>query len=113
MIFKDNNFTMGYALNINNEKICFFCCGELDQETMRKDGVINLYFTHGEDEHSMISNWSGSFKTWCIYLIGDHNWRLKRYDVWFTFEGYWWHGVTIGDNTQVCHCKKTKKKNNR
>jgi len=45
------------------------------------------------------------------YTVGNHNIAGKRYDVHFPGpDGYRWHGVSYDDNTQVCHCKRTKTK---
>lgn len=33
----------------------------------------------------------------------------SKIDVWFFFDFQIWNGYSIGDNTQICHCKRTKK----
>lgn len=105
-------FTTGYGLDNNDNKHCYLCCGELDKESMRKNGQIILYLSQSKGTWK-VSNWPSSLKFKPIGLkTGRHNWGLTRYDFWFVFEGFYWHGYRIGDNTEICHCKKTKEKVN-
>jgi predicted lipoprotein len=54
-----------------------------------------------------VSNWPGTLKMRAHVRVGNHNMARNRYDAWFTGpDGQQWHGVTIGDNTQLCHCKR-------
>lgn len=106
-----------YGLRGNDEKICYKCCAELDKEYMRKNGKITLYLTCEQVKRTRprkcrgeVTNWPGSLRFSCHTRSGRHNIVGNRYDCWFVFEGYEWHGVTYGDNTQICHCKKTKVK---
>lgn len=99
----------GYALDKSNTKlICYDCCGELDKKMMIEDKKITLYLTIDNDHYGHVSNWPGTLKLQAFYKKGKHNWGITRYDVWFIFNGYWWHGVQYGDNNQICHCKQTK-----
>ena len=105
---------------------CDVCCGEADKADMIKTGHAILYLTIAEDIdyfnrgqrygerycRCSISNWPGTMKyaTGRI-VIGHHNMARKRYDVWFDGpDGYIWHGTQYGDNTQICHCKRTKER---
>ena len=102
-----SDFTTGYA-RTDNGKVCFDCCAKQDKEYMRATGHIDLYLV---DDQTLprVTNWPGTLSIPCTGVkIGNHNIAGRRYDVWFAFEGYWWHGVQYGHNTQVCHCKKTK-----
>lgn len=111
----------------NSEGIfCFDCCAKADLAYMAKHGKITLYLTvdnlpknaYGLYSTSpsvrtvRVNNWPCSlqFRPSCI-SVGRHNMAGKRYDVWFRVENdpYVWHGVTYGDNTQICHCKRTKR----
>jgi len=95
----------GYAINSKNKKICYECCAIEDKRYMKKDGKIVLYLSGNE-----ITNWSGTLRFDIIESKESmHNWGLTRTDVWFFFEFQIWHGYSIGDNTQICHCKRTKK----
>lgn len=59
-------------------------------------------------------NWPGSLEFRCWTRTGNHNIARTRYDVWFYGpDGYIWYGVTYGEDTQLCHCKRTKKKSDR
>lgn len=110
----------GYVIDKDNNKICYDCCAELDKERMRQDGKIILYLAceperncrtpEGRHSAGTVSNWCGTLQFKCHTRTGKHNIAGVRYDCWFVFEGYYWHGVTYGDNTQVCHCKRTKDK---
>lgn len=116
----------GYATDKDNNKICYDCCAVLDKEQMRQDGKITLYLTcepavkPGSKTREggrlfrrsagTVSNWCGTLQFKCHTRTGKHNIAGVRYDCWFVFEGYYWHGVTYGSNTQICHCKCTKDK---
>jgi len=112
------DFTTGYATNDKKEKICYACCAEADKQFMRDNNKITLYLikrylypesTTNKAYNYFVTNWPGSLEIKCYYSDkGKHNIAGTRYDVWFKFEGYVWHGVQYGENTQLCHCKKTK-----
>ena len=100
----------GYGRDANNNKVCYACCGERDKQYMRDHNKMTLYFSMPSDKRlAKVSNWPESL-VWenVSYTVGGHNWGLNRYDCWFWFEGFEWHGVCYGDNTQILHCKKTK-----
>ena len=95
----------------NGEKICYSCCAENDKECMRVYGKNTLYLVKDFKNDWYIQNWPGTLKIRAgIIKVSHHNMAGKRYDTWFNFDGYQWHGVTYGDNTQICHVKKTKVK---
>ncbi len=101
--------TTGYDVNDKNQKVCYECCAIGDKVKMILTGKIVLYLTVKFNGESKITNWPGSliFNQPQI-SIGRHNWGLTRYDIWFVFNGFQWHGVRYGDNTQLCYCKQTK-----
>lgn len=107
----------GYATDKDQNKICYACCAIQDKAWMRAHGKITLYLKQLPKPLSYseavgeITNWPGTltFPVWKIKK-SHHNIARYRYDTWFLFEGYWWHGVQYGDNTQIVHCKKTKEK---
>lgn len=88
-----------------NKKICYDCCALMDKDFMKKNGEITLYLTENG-----ITNWPGTLR---FNLVDSKesrtNWNLTRTDVWFMFDATVWHGYQIGDNTQICHCKRTKR----
>lgn len=111
----------GYAtLHKLNEKVCYVCCAKRDRVDMRKTGRATLYLVKDREackiagdgldrsEYS-VTNWPGTLSIRCpTPRKSRHNIARWRYDVWFSFEGETWHGVTYGDNTQICHCRRTK-----
>jgi len=103
--------TTGYGTDPDTkERHCFPCCGVKDKETMVRDGKYYLYLKSGAYPWS-VSNWPGTLKfNVCANSEGRHNMTGKRYDVWFNGpDGFIWHGTQYGDNTEVCHVKRTKK----
>lgn len=108
---RDESFGgVGYAVNDKEEKICYACCAEADKEFMKEHGKNTLYLVKN-DEKWEITNWPGTLVIRPTYVKkGHHNIARVRYDAWFKFDGYEWHGVSYGDNTQIIHCKRTKRK---
>jgi hypothetical protein len=108
-----SEFTRGYGQDANGKKYCYQCCADRDLEQMRKDGKTCLYLTvDPKGENSKLTNWPGSLAFLPYRIrIGRHNMAGKRYDVWFSGpDSTSWHGVTFGDKTQICHCRKIKSK---
>ncbi len=108
-----DSFGTGYGVNKEGHKICYECCAKNDVENMDKDGKYILYLiivNNGTSNYAKVTNWPSSLVFDNLeYRVGGHNWGLKRYDVWFTdHKRKQWHGYTIGDNTQICHCKRLK-----
>ena len=105
--------TTGYGYNEAGEKVCFACCAEADKAWMREHGRIALYLVEprtGEPQIMRVTNWPGSLSLAVKrYRRSRHNWLLWRTDVWFDFEGREWHGYQIGNHTQICHCRQTKR----
>lgn len=65
-------------------------------EEMRKNGKYDYV------------SWPGTLKIKCHVRTGRHNIAGTRYDVWFTFNGKNFYGVTYGDKTQICHIRRIK-----
>lgn len=99
----------GYAIDADGKQICYACCALEDQAYMQAHGKIILYLTR-EGDHYEVSNWPGTLRYRCSFAKrGRHNIAQVRYDVWFFDEhGREWHGYQVGDETQLCHCKRTK-----
>jgi hypothetical protein len=99
----------GYGTDNAGRKHCYACCAEQDKQTMRDNGRIVLYLSRdsGTGEY-IVTNWPGTLRLIPYHVRqGRHNIARTRHDVWFNFEGARWHGVQYGDNTQLCHCRKT------
>jgi len=99
--------TTGYGYDEYDNIVCFECCGKRDAATMRETGKATLYLTSDKGEY-FVSNWPSTLKLSAYVRRGRHNIAGKRYDAWFWFENTKWYGVTYGDNTQICHCKRLK-----
>ena len=104
-----SEFTTGYGVKPNGDKVCFDCCAIGDIQYMKDHGKNTLYLTWN-DKGVFVSNWPGTFKAHCpVTWKSGHNWGLTRYNVRFNGpDKKVWYGYTIGDNTQICHCKSTK-----
>lgn len=121
----------GYGYDERERPICYQCCGEMDKQRMIDTGKAVLYLTceparkmrlngrpytpetlnqgSGRSTKGTVSNWPGTLKFDCHTSVGRHNIAGNRYDCWFTGpDGKQWHGVTYGDNTQICHCRRMK-----
>ena len=100
---------------------CYECCAVTDLELMRDTGKNTMYFsknssgmetdTNGQrtpSEGYHVSNWPGNITFSAYYKKGYHNMAGTRYDYWFHVGGQQWYGHTIGENTQIAHCKRVK-----
>ena len=94
------------------EKHCYDCCGEEDKKHMLDNGKIVLYLTNSPEWFAKITNWPGTLVFKPLYVSkGRHNIARTRYDTKFVGpDGFYWVGVTYGDNTQIHHCRRTKQK---
>lgn len=116
-----------YGISIHGKRRkykCYACCVETEKAFMRKNGKTMLYLSQEqkatpiqrlpyrmEADTCKVTDFTGGLSiTPTSVKASFHNIAGKRYDAWFIFEGYFWHGVTYGDNTQILHCKKTKTK---
>ena len=112
--------TTGYGQDKNGKTFCYACCAENDRKAMIETGKAVLYLSKTRDAKDFgdgidrsewsITNWPGSlFFPVCEPRKSRHNIARWRYDAWFKGpDGFVWHGVQYGDNTQLCHCKRTK-----
>lgn len=116
--------TRGYGTDAEGKTHCYTCCANRDKAQMAKDGRITLYLCPAQSDTmkrvlskapteplAYLANWPGSFRIPVHRMRhGHHNVARTRIDVWFTYEGVIWHGVQLGEWTQLCHCKRTKQK---
>ena len=106
-----SDFTTGYGVTPDNRRICYECCAGRERQSMLDTGKATLYLV-GPDGYGMayVTDWPGRLSFRALnYHKGHHNIARVRYDVDFIGpDGYWWHGVSYGDNTQIVHCKRTK-----
>ena len=92
----------GYGVGRGGEKVCYDCCGKRDRADMSASGRATLYLTEGP-EGAVVTNWPGTLKFRVRYKkAGSHNIAGRRVDVWFNdCEGREWHGVQLGDFSQI------------
>ena len=101
--------TRGYSM-FEGKTSCYPCSVERAKKIMRETGKFTLYLIQ-DVWRAHLSDWTGLFTIPINAIkVGKHNKAGKRYDVWFTFEGEKWHGVTYGDMTQLCHIKRLSRK---
>jgi hypothetical protein len=114
----------GYAIKADDSKVCYDCCAIADKAHMLATGKAMLYLSrdaggiqHGNFPFNQqpdkpvwtVGNWPGSLKISAFVKVGRHNIAGSRYDAWFTGpDDKQWHGVTYGDDTEICHCKRIK-----
>jgi hypothetical protein len=130
----EDSLTTGYATVSGNadgsrawgrypagSKVCFDCCAILDKLDMAHFGKATFYLSRpakgwqaplGSSKSTgyRVANWPGTLSFDVTHIsTGRHNIAGKRYDVWFTGpDGVLWHGTQYGNNTQICHCKRSK-----
>ena len=111
----------GFAQDDKGNKICYACCAIQDKQWMQDHNTITLYLTINEPEpfyqrvrqgywaKGKVTNWPGSLSYPCTIKAGKHNWARVQYSIWFTDDtGQRWYGRQVGNNTQLCHCRKLK-----
>lgn len=104
--------TTGTARMNDGNVICWDCAAMRDLGRMLLEGnsrSLPLYLSKKDDGNWHVSNWPGTL-SFAPYAIrkGHHNIGRTREDVWFNGpDGYVWHGICIGEWTQICHCKRT------
>lgn len=104
----------GYCITADDRKLCYNCGAERQKAAMQSTGMITLYLAIRRDryyqETASVTDWPGVLR-FPVERVrrGHHNMAGERTDVWFTGpDGYVWHGVTYGVNTELVHCKRTK-----
>lgn len=112
-----SDFTRGYGIDNEGKTVCYACCAKQDLEMMQATGKITLYFTQNSKNSGTVTNWPGSLKFNAHGLKhSNHNLagRNGRTDFWFVVpnDPNFWHGVQIGHDNTMAHCKRTKEKHN-
>ena len=106
----------GFGQDDEGNIFCYSCCARRECASMKETGRATLYLSYQDVDNSRfrryrVGNWTGDLEFNASVRTGRHNIAGVRYDAWFKGpDGYEWHGVTYGDNTQLCHCKRTKRK---
>lgn len=106
---------LGYATSETDDGAnlfaCYDCCALIDKFAMGWVGRAVLYLTE-DAKGRAVTNWPGTLRFPVIsYSVGKHNMGRRRYDVSFYGpDRHVWHGIVIGENTQICSAKRTKKR---
>jgi hypothetical protein len=99
----------GYGIDKDGKKFCFACCGEKDRLEMEGADRFTLYLTKDAEGYA-VSNWPGTMKFRARVHTGKHNFAGVVYFARFTdHTGAEWSGTTVGDMTQICHCRRLKR----
>lgn len=98
----------GYA-TASKGKVCYACCGERDKKDMIATGKAVHYLSKKGDKW-VFGNWPGTLEFPILRrTVGIHNIGGTRDDVWFIGpDGKKWHGVQIGQNSQICRARRLK-----
>lgn len=119
---KTKPISPGYATDRHGHKICASCCGKLDARTLRKTGKLVGYLSFKRGPHFMaqktgiiygegaFTNWPGTFSIPINAIkVSFNNFGASRRDFWFTFEDHPYHGVNVGNTSEIAIVKRTKK----
>jgi hypothetical protein len=107
-------YTTGYAYNVTDDKtLCYDCAAKIEHQYMLDNNKTVLYLVRNTSELNPfyeVTDWPGKLRFRVRHMkTGRYNLARKAYHVWFTGPNNTnWHGVTYGDNTQLCHCKRIK-----
>lgn len=107
----------------NGDKVCYDCCAIRDRKDMTETGRAVLYLSKANEKDTapngfngskgvsrwVVTNWPGTLRFNAYVKTGRHNIGRTRCDAWFTGpDGKQWHGVQIGEWSQICRCKRLK-----
>lgn len=103
------SITTGFGRNGSGHRVCYACCADADIAWMWDKGRIALYLVE-RNGIKHVTNGPGSLSfPVAESKRGRHNIGGTRTDVWFRGpDGFMWWGVNYGDDTQICHCKRTR-----
>ena len=111
---KNGSGAPGYAIGKDGNKVCYACCAELDWQAMDTSGKYTLYLTKDADGWK-ITNWPGSLEFHASVTVHKHGHYspfagyMERRDAWFRdHAGHLWHARSVGDWTDIAHCKRLK-----
>lgn len=106
----ESSFTTGYGRDPETDAIvCYDCCAVQDRKSMDETGRATLYLHKNDAGKWELTNWPGTLRYPARVSKGFHNIARTRYDAWFTDHlGKKWHGVNIGEYSEICHCKRLK-----
>lgn len=114
--------TAGYGTDESGARSCYACCAASLRADMVATGRATLYLTRDKEagltalgspkpSGYVLTDWPGElrFATGPVRK-GRHNIAGTRYDTQFRGpDGAAWHATQYGENTQVAHCRRTRK----
>ena len=106
----NQDFTTGYGVDKDGNKVCYECCGKEDERYLIDNGKLQGYLT-GQPGNEYFANWPGSFKIPVLYSRKSyHNFagRNGRTDFWLKYKGNNYHGINIGKDNEIATIRKTK-----
>jgi hypothetical protein len=106
----------GYGRDpVTDGKVCYACCAIEDKRAMLTTGRATMFLVKREVKENpglfqyFVTNWPGTLEIRAPGVRhGKHNIARTRTDVWFKYENRNWHGVSYGENTQICHVRVSK-----
>lgn len=120
--FVSNGFAPGYGTRLNGDRVCYSCIGKEDKAELLNTGKL-IGYLHFDSEskpyhrtgfeylkNASFMNWPGTFRVPISQAVkrSFNNFGAPRIDFWFTFEGHKYHGVNVGDNSQIARVKRLK-----
>lgn len=116
----EGKFSGNYGMDKEGRKHCFDCCGKNDLADALATGkwigylTANLPDTPGFTHPKYFaSNWPGTLKVPVFHASQSrHNMGGRKTHVWFKLpdDNFVWYGYQIGNNNQILHARRTKKK---
>lgn len=112
------NGTSGYAIlsagTFAGIRICYECAAVHELGRMLINGKATLYLVHDYNNKWHVGDWTSKLQFFVFEIRKSKHACFggfqSRYDVWFDFLGYQWHGVQRGDNNTICRVSRTKKR---
>lgn len=95
----------GYALDANDSKVCFECCGKQDAERLTNLSVGQKMILYYDGKN--IVNWPGTLtiKPSIVWVTG---YARRTTQIEFNFGGNQYKALQYGGNTQIIHIRKLK-----
>jgi len=106
-----SEFTTGYGIDKDNNKVCFECCGKQDEAELRamKPGDKTILYWNESD--SELTNWPGTLRIKAYHFTNSlHNFGGWKTHIWFRYEGNDFYAYSIGNRTTIAHVLRIKNK---
>ena len=114
--FTSDGCGTGYGVGLDGYRVCYACCGKRDRATMIATGrfvgyLTGGYLSRGASKPWTVGNWPDSLEFRATVREGRHNIARVRRDAWFDGpDGFEWHGVQLGNNSEIITCKRTTRR---